>query len=252
MNSLAKSLLASGLALGLGIGSATTSAPALAGEAFGSSSNDSSVFLTAMDFQGIFDTTCPLSHVGNTYFSSCGGTYYAPFELPEGALLKNWRVSFQDNVAGDFDVSLRRASAPWSGSASIGSLLTLSSYTSAGASADYQFPITGYTHTYDTVTNDGDHHSYFARASIPAGGVLRGVWIFYQRQIGPAPASATFADVPTTHPFFREVENLSRSGITQGCGVGQFCPDAAVTRGQMAAFLSRALGLHVGLSTDVP
>jgi hypothetical protein len=50
--------------------------------------------------------------------------------------------------------------------------------------------------------------------------------------------------VPTTHPFFQFVEALVASGITAGCGGGNYCPDAALTRGQMAVFLSKALGLH--------
>ena len=68
--------------------------------------------------------------------------------------------------------------------------------------------------------------------------------VYYRLQVSPAPASATFADVPTTHLFFQYVEALAAAGITSGCGGGNFCPDAAVTRGQMAVFLSKALGLH--------
>jgi hypothetical protein len=41
---------------------------------------------------------------------------------------------------------------------------------------------------------------------------------------------------------------LAGSGITFGCAPGRFCPTAEVTRGQMAAFLSRALHLSVGAS----
>ena len=71
------------------------------------------------------------------------------------------------------------------------------------------------------------------------------VAIKYRRQISPAPGTATFpTDVPTTHPFFRFVEALAGSGVTGGCGAGAYCPDQAVTRGQMAVFLSTALGLH--------
>ena len=29
-----------------------------------------------------------------------------------------------------------------------------------------------------------------------------------------------------------------------GCGSGNYCPDANLTRGQMAVFLSKAMGLH--------
>jgi hypothetical protein len=40
------------------------------------------------------------------------------------------------------------------------------------------------------------------------------------------------------------VEALVASGITAGCGNGNFCPDAPSTRRQMAVFLTEALGLH--------
>ena len=66
----------------------------------------------------------------------------------------------------------------------------------------------------------------------------------WNQQITPAPASATFGDVPTSHPYFQFIEALAASGITTGCGTGaNFCPGDPVTRGQMAVFLARALGL---------
>ncbi len=69
--------------------------------------------------------------------------------------------------------------------------------------------------------------------------------VYYRLQVSPAPAVATFPnDVPTTHPFFRFVEAMAASGLTGGCGAGSYCPDSPVTRGQMAVFLSSALGLH--------
>ena len=68
--------------------------------------------------------------------------------------------------------------------------------------------------------------------------------IAYRLQVSPAPASATFGDVPTSHPLFQYVEALAAAGITGGCGRGNFCPDAPLTRGQMAVFLAKALGLQ--------
>jgi hypothetical protein len=50
--------------------------------------------------------------------------------------------------------------------------------------------------------------------------------------------------VPTGHNFFQFIEALAASGITGGCGNGNYCPDNAVTRGQMAVFLAKALGLQ--------
>jgi hypothetical protein len=68
--------------------------------------------------------------------------------------------------------------------------------------------------------------------------------IGYKLQVSPAPGSPTFGDVPVSHPFFQYIEALSASGITGGCGSGNYCPDAPLTRGQMAVFLSKALGLQ--------
>ena len=42
--------------------------------------------------------------------------------------------------------------------------------------------------------------------------------------------------------FAADIAWLSATGITKGCGTDTFCPDDPVTRGQMAAFLVRALG----------
>jgi hypothetical protein len=74
---------------------------------------------------------------------------------------------------------------------------------------------------------------------------LHSVRVQWKRQVSPAPATATFPnDVPTTHPLFRFVEAMAASGVTGGCGTGAYCPDAPITRGQMAVFLAAALGLH--------
>ncbi len=61
--------------------------------------------------------------------------------------------------------------------------------------------------------------------------------------VGPA---TTFVDVTPTHLFLTEVEWLAETGVTRGCNPpanDRFCPDDTVTRGQMAAFLTRALDL---------
>jgi hypothetical protein len=71
-----------------------------------------------------------------------------------------------------------------------------------------------------------------------------GVRAKYRLQVSEGPDDPTFGDVPTNHQFFRYVEALAAAGITGGCGGGNFCPNNPVTRGQMAAFLSIALGLH--------
>ena len=73
---------------------------------------------------------------------------------------------------------------------------------------------------------------------------LYSVSVRYQLQVSPAPPTPTFGDVPTDHPFYQFIEALAASGITGGCGSGNYCPDNPVTRGQMAVFIAKALGLH--------
>jgi S-layer homology domain len=83
----------------------------------------------------------------------------------------------------------------------------------------------------------------FAEAGLDVG--FKGVDIWWSRQVSPAPAVATFNDVPTGHPFFQYIEALYDSGVTGGCSAAPplYCPDNYVTRGQMAVFLAKALGL---------
>jgi M6 family metalloprotease-like protein len=59
----------------------------------------------------------------------------------------------------------------------------------------------------------------------------------------PPPASGIFDDVPTSYWAASWIEQLYNEGITSGCGGGNFCPNASVTRAQMAVFLTRAFEL---------
>ena len=58
--------------------------------------------------------------------------------------------------------------------------------------------------------------------------------------------SEVFADVPASHPFCSWIQQFYRDRITGGCGTNplSYCPDAPVTRGQMAVFLERAIHLR--------
>jgi hypothetical protein len=57
----------------------------------------------------------------------------------------------------------------------------------------------------------------------------------------PPACTGLFTDVPCpatpAFPFSDWIEDLSIRGITAGCGPGLYCPDAPVTRQEMAAFL---------------
>jgi len=73
---------------------------------------------------------------------------------------------------------------------------------------------------------------------------FRGAYAKYRLRVSPAPATATFDDVKTFEDIYPYVEALNAAGITLGCAPDRFCPDAVVTRGQLAVFMARALGLH--------
>lgn len=259
MYSFIRRSLVPGIALGVAMLSTSTQA----GETFGTSSNaSSSTFIPAFDFKPLFDVACTMEYYSFNFHikpATCAGAataYFADLSLPEGALITSYRVGYYDNdPANTISVSLRRTYAPLAGGTDIGSeTLGNSTYTSSSDSAQYVFPSVNLDdHTYDTWDQGlSRHYNYYARVTMPVSANVRfrGVWVFWQRQIPPAPATASFNDVSTGHPFHREVEQLAKSGITGGCGGGNFCPDATVSRGQMAAFLSRALGLHWDFSTD--
>jgi serine protease AprX len=76
----------------------------------------------------------------------------------------------------------------------------------------------------------------------------------------PPPATGTlFLDVPADSFAADWIEELASLGVTAGCGGNNYCPDATVTRAQMAVFLLKThLGsayvppAAVGIFGDVP
>ncbi|MFL6642482.1 MAG: S-layer homology domain-containing protein [Paraburkholderia graminis] len=211
------------------------------------------------------DPACPLTYDANYFYTATGsgGTYChwyeAPLGLPEGAKILSYAVYYYDNDAGaDFSVAINRNYQLYGGTTGTASYAALSgsSFSTSGAQTynqtGFSTSVNGVVDTYNSVT--GQHQDYAIRLSMPVSANLRfrGVWVFWQRQIAPAPSSASFSDVPTSHPFFNEIGQLAKSGVTAGCGGGNYCPDSAVTRAQMAAFLTRALGLQWDYSTDAP
>jgi len=68
-----------------------------------------------------------------------------------------------------------------------------------------------------------------------------------------------FLDVPPSNTFHDYVNTVARNGVTAGCGGGNYCGTASVTRAQMAVFLLKAKHSSTfvppsctGLFTDVP
>jgi hypothetical protein len=162
-----------------------------------------------------------------------------PLHLPEGALLEQVDFRYYDTIDGSqpFVSLLRMGSGateqiisdnlpPWSQGENTASFVIDPPHEIHNDNFIYVLNV-------NLDTTDSTHYEG-----------LYTIQVRYRLQVSPAPATATFNDVPTGHPFFQYVEALAASGITGGCGNGNYCPDNPVTRGQMAVFLSKALGLH--------
>jgi hypothetical protein len=60
----------------------------------------------------------------------------------------------------------------------------------------------------------------------------------------PPACTGVFEDVACPGGFAVDwIEALAAEGVTGGCGGGNYCPANAVTRGQMAVFLTKAFGI---------
>jgi hypothetical protein len=210
------------------------------------------LWIPASQFRG--DGTLAESHDGYPgCISDPDCTLYALLPLPQGAFLDSWRAFFYDNSSSSFYIRLSKIYDDTTADPIPGSVL-MSEFTSSGTP--------GYTnhHQVENLTIDlrepsgpgvtrmeaADFYRFFV--VLPHDGAVgfKGVRVFWHRQVSPAPATATFTDVPTDDPAFAYIEALSASGVTAGCNVSppKYCPDDTLTRRQMAVFLAKALGLH--------
>jgi len=186
---------------------------------------------------GVADTT------GNQpmkYTTTAGGFFNAAVHIPSGALLTYFEFDYcDDNPTQDLDMELYNTTYL---NTTINQLATVTSSGTPGCTyGSYDMSPFG-------IVVDDYHQRLVIQMgfgqSTDSTTRFAGAIIGYRLQVSPAPGTATFNDVPTSHPFFQYVEALNAAGITGGCGNGNYCPDAPVTRGQMAVFLSKALGLY--------
>jgi hypothetical protein len=181
------------------------------------------------------------------HFYKGAGWYYAQITLEPGSRISHFSCHFVDSHPVD-DVEFRwfRWTTDFAGGGS--SSLTLDAFTTAGTPGlGYEFlvPPSGQEtmHVYDPATDDLILDYLVVR--LTPNVAFSGCYAFYSRQVAPAPAVATFSDVPTNHPYFRFVEALVSTGVTAGCGGGLYCVNAPITRGEMAVFLAVALGMGI-------
>ena len=176
-------------------------------------------------------------------YSSNGGYFYAGLRLPSGSAVQRIKLDACDVVdIGEVTAQLVRCStSPSTSCTTVATAATGVLFNSFNCGS------------FETVLAapeviDNEDFIYYLHiennGNFSGGTRFNGVRVYYKLQVSPAPAVASFGDVPTSHPFFQFIEALAASGITSGCSAGNFCPNDPLTRGQMAVFLSRALGLH--------
>jgi hypothetical protein len=172
---------------------------------------------------------------------------WAPVLLPSGVEIQFVDLFYYDSDAvNDITAILRAHSGGGilSGPPASADLVTASS----AGSSQYGYAAAAVTYTVNNHVGYDPNAAQlvFAITAPVAGGALRfkAVDLWWMRQVSPAPSVATFGDVPTNHPQFQFIEALEASAITVGCGGGNYCPDSPLTRGQMAVFLAKALGLY--------
>lgn len=170
--------------------------------------------------------------------------FVAQVELPAGARIHGLQCFFFDEDTAE-DALIKLWKVPYDLTTDTPTAIDIATVSSSG-SGGFQRSSQSLDETVQY--RDGDLVSFYTLiAYLPGSNVevkFQSCRFSWSRQISTAPSTATFNDVPTSHPFFQHVEALSASEITGGCGNGAFCPDAPLTRGQMAVFLAKALGLH--------
>ena len=220
--------------------------------------NDQVLTLGAAAFRGVQGAGRYIDTDGYFYNSVVGAfSYYdAPLPLPEGALVKQICEYVNDSDPGSFEYVQTYIVAvklvPGGGSPFKVMIPATSIISTSDIGYGYYCtdPFTFTLQSKVDIDNDGtiDNVVYYLEAYVPYPSQnsvgFGGARITWARQVSPPPASPTFGDVPESDGAWPYVEALAASGITSGCGQGNFCPDAPLTRRQMAVFLAKALGLH--------
>jgi hypothetical protein len=170
--------------------------------------------------------------------------WWAQLKLPNGAIVDYVGVdACDDNATGAILFGLARTTA---GSAVPGSNVTPLGTTGVAATPGCGLFSVGPASQLFIDNNTYNYWLFLDFSAFSSNLKVAGFIVRYRLQVSPAPGSASFNDVPTGHQYFQFIEALKASAITTGCQASPplYCPDAPLTRGQMAVFLARALGLH--------
>jgi hypothetical protein len=220
--------------------------------------HDQVLTVGAAAFRGVQGATRYIDNDGYFYNGTPGAfSYYdAPLALPEGAKITQLCEFVNDSDPNAFEyvqTYLVAVKLVPGGGDPFKTMIPVTSIISTGDIGYGYYCTDTFEYTLQStidIDNDGtiDNVVYYIETYVPYPSEnfvgFGGVQITWSRQVSPPPATPTFADVPESDNAWPYVEALAASGITAGCGGGNFCPDNPLTRRQMAVFLAKALGLH--------
>jgi len=178
------------------------------------------------------------------FYPGSGGAVFAvaPVQLPSGSKITQIGLYYDDTDAANEVTATLFALSGYTGTVSHTTVATCTS-SGSGGKGYVASPAVAYTVNNNVRYGAGAQLMLLVYAG-SATTKFKAVDVLWTRQISPPPATATFGDVPTSHPFFATIEAFSKAGITGGCGNGNFCPAQTVTRQEIAKFFVRALGLY--------
>ena len=180
-----------------------------------------------------------------------GFAYWAPVNLPEGAIIDYLDLYGCDtNATSHMTVYLSGyGGSGGSSNPGLSDFFFVQSTQISTPASGCGYWVKGAPASFK-INNNAEYASGYQYALNLAFGVanstnrFRAVDIWWRRQVSPAPATASFTDVPTSYWAFQWIEALKASGITGGVTPTTYEPESPVTRAQMAVFLAKALGLH--------
>ena len=163
----------------------------------------------------------------------------ASINLPSGAYLSIARLYYRDNDGGTVNLIIWREYAPnnWTTLCEFHSSGT-PNYTSSGINIGH------------TIANANNMYHARVTASQATNNLsFMGLRLYWRRQIRTG-LSHPFTDIGHLPQLWQDsIAALRASGITSGTSSTTYSPDMNVTRGQMAVFLAKALGLYWSYSS---
>ena len=146
--------------------------------------------------------TPPGNRTGNV------GFHDAHVLVPQGALI------YAMEIVGCDDTAAAGLSASLYSIDDLGAMTLRASVNSGAGTIGCNY----FQTTFAGFNADNLYNTYLVQVRLPsATSSFSAVRLYYVLRVSPAPGTARFEDVPTTHPFFQFIEALAASGISAGC-----------------------------------